>query len=234
MTLRSPRLRTGTGSRTRLRLPLPPTRLEPESRSRRRGPLRRPSPLKSLRSSAPARPPRPCRALLRRDRLRKPARQPRPFRARRNDLRRHRREGASQPGAHTRLQRRLRGGQPQWGRQRLHQLDPSWLLQWPTSLPPRRGPSGPLRPWERRAARMKVCPDWRRSTRPRRSDRTRPTTAAGSTLRPSLRPVTMSPGNGPKRQKWRRSSTVPVWRPDRRRKSSARSRRGPKSPSRDD
>ena len=121
-----------------------------------------------------------------------------------------------------------RSGADRW----LRRLDPSWLLQWPTSLPPDRRPAGPLRRWGRRTARMKVCPDWRRSTRPRRSDRTRPTTGTRSTRRPLSRAVTMNLGNGPKRPKWRRSSTAPAWRPDRRRRCSARLRRAPKSPSR--
>ena len=136
------------------------------------------------------------------------------------------------PGARSKRQPRLPGGQPQRRRRWLRRLDPSWLLQWPTSLPSDRRPAGPLRPWERRAARMKVCPDWRRSTRPRRSDRTRPTTGPRSTRRPLSRAVTMNLGNGPKRPKWRRSSTAPAWRPDRRRRCSARSRQAPKSPSR--
>ncbi len=238
-TRRSPRLRKDTRRRIRPRLPLRRRRLAPESQSRRRGPFRR-RPRNSPRSSVQARLRRQGRPPLRSDRLHKPVRQanpglePRPFRTRRSDLPRQRREGASQPGAHTKRQLRLRAGQPRWGRRWLRQLDPSWLLQWPTSLLPHRGPAGQFPPWERQAARMRACPDWRRSTRRRRSDRTRPTMAPGSTLRPSSRPVAMNPGNGPTRPRWRRSSTVPVWRPDRKRRPSARSRRAPKSPSQND
>ena len=69
---------------------------------------------------------------------------------------------ASRWGARRKRQPRLRDGLPRGRRRRLRRLDPSWLLQWPTSPPPDRGPAGPLHPWGRRAARMRVCPEWRR------------------------------------------------------------------------
>ena len=215
--------------------PTPPVAGKPVAAPR---PAPPPPPHNSLRSSAPARLRRPGRPLPRLERLRKPVRQanpgpqPCPFRARRSDLRRRHQEGPSQPEARSKRQPRSRGGRPQRRRRWLRRLDPSWLLQWPTSPPPYRGPDGPLHRWGRRTARMKVCPDWRRSTRPRRSDRTRPTTGTRPTLHPLSRAVAMNLGNGPTRPKWRRSSTAPAWLPDRRRRCSARLRQASKSPSR--
>ena len=166
------------------------------------------------------------------NRCAKPTRGRNQFKARRSGLRRRHQEGPSRPEPRSKRQPRLRGGRPQRRRRWLRRLDPSWLLQWPTSPPPYRGPDGPLHRWGRRTAKMKVCPDWRRSTRPRRSDRTRPTTGTRPTLHPLSRAVAMNLGNGPKRPKWRRSSTAPAWLPDRRRRCSARLRQASKSPSR--
>ena len=83
-----------------------------------------------------------------------------------------------------------------------------------------------------RAQRMRVCPEWRRSIRPKRSDRVRPTTGRRPGRRQLSRAATTKPCNRPRRRKWRPNSTAPAWRPDRRRRSSARSRRASMSPSR--
>ena len=172
-TPRSPRSRRDTGPRTRFRLPLRRPqrrlRLQPESRApRQRRRPRRPRPLNPPLSSAPLRPQRLDHPSPRRDRPRKRERQANPgpqtraFRARRSDLRRRHRNGASQPGAPHRRRPRLWGSQPhQRRRPRLLRLDPSWLLRWPASLPSHRRPAGPLRRSGRRAAKTRVCQGWR-------------------------------------------------------------------------
>jgi hypothetical protein len=172
-TPRSRRSRRDTDRRSGLRLPLLRPRRrprpQPESRTRRlRGPLRRPLPQNSPRSSGHRRLRRPRPPHPRRDRLRKrePLDNPRPrtrlFRAGRSDLRRPRRNVASQAEARHKRQLRLRDDLPRERRPQLRPLGLSWLLQWPISPPPDRGPAGPLHPSRRRAARMRVCPEWRR------------------------------------------------------------------------
>ena len=171
-TPRSRRSRKDTDRRSRLRLPLRQRRPRPppESRTQRlQRPLHRPLPQNSPLSSAPLRLRRRGLPYLQRDRLHKrgpqanPAPQTRPFHARRRSgPRRPRRNVASRRGTRRKRQPRLRDGLPRGRRRRLRRLDPSWLLQWPTSPPPDRGPARPLHPWGRRAARMRVCPGWRR------------------------------------------------------------------------
>ncbi len=168
-TRRSRRLRKNTDRRSRLRLPFRRPRRRPrrwpESRTRRlRRPLR-PLPQDSPLSSGPL---RLRRRGLRLDRLRKrepqanPEQHRRPFQARRSGLLRRRRNGARRRGTRRKRQLRWRGDPRRWGRRSLRPLDPSWLLQWPISLPPDRGPPGRLHPSRQKAARMRVCPEWRR------------------------------------------------------------------------
>ena len=172
-TPRSRRSRKDTDRSSRLRLPLrrPRRRPRPERQSpmwRLRRPLHRPLPQNSPLSSAPLRlrrralPPPGRGRPHKRGPQASPGPQTRPFQARRSDLRRPCRNVASRRGTRRKRQPRLRDGLPRGRRRRLRPLDPSWLLQWPTSPPPDRGPAGSLHPWGRRAARMRVCPGWRR------------------------------------------------------------------------
>jgi hypothetical protein len=170
-TRRSRRLRKDTGRGSRLRLPLlrRRPRLQLEGRTLRlRRPLRRPLPQSSPQSRGRLRPRRQGPLRLRLDRLHKrdaqakPGPQTRPFQAQRSGLRRRRRNAVRHRRTHRNRRARPSGGRPRAPRRQLRPLDPSWLLQWPTSPPSDPGPAGRPHPAGRRAARMRVYPDWRR------------------------------------------------------------------------
>ncbi len=214
-------------------------RLEPESRARRR---RRPSPRprrNSLRSSAPVRLRRPGRPLPRRARLRKrerqanPGPQPCPFRARRSDLRRRRKGGtrrpSSPPQAPTLSAGRPAAAAPTAASPARSQLAAAMANQ-PSSAS-RAGRAAP--PVGARGAEDEGLPgvaalDPAKAIRPSKTDDGDDVRGPANCREPQRRSRAMGRGAGSRG----RDSTAPAWRPDRRRRSSARSRRAPMSPSR--